>query len=48
MTQFLYQVLVGEEVVASDMNLETALVLTKALFQTYYEEPELGVSIKVQ
>ena len=43
MTQFLYQVLVD-----SDMNLETALVLTKALFQPYYEEPELRVSIKVQ
>lgn len=48
MTQFLYQVLVGEDVVASDMNLETALVLTKALFQTYYNESNLKVSIQVQ
>lgn len=48
MTQFLYQVLVGEDVVASDMNLEVAMILVKGLFQTYYEEPELRVSIKVQ
>lgn len=41
-----YKVIVGNMVVAENMDLETATILVKALFERYYEEVDLTVSVK--
>lgn len=40
-----YKVMDKREVVADHMDLETALILVKALFQTYYRESSLELTI---
>lgn len=41
-----YEVLYNEEVVAERMDLNTATVLIKALFETYYNEYPLTISVR--
>ena len=41
-----FEVLVDNEVVARDMNMETAMILVKALFEKYCNEHFMVVSIK--
>lgn len=41
-----YKVIVDNMVVAENMDLETATILVKALFERYYEEVDLTVSVK--
>jgi hypothetical protein len=41
-----YQVLIGDEVVARDMDLKTATILVRALFEEYYADYTLTVSVK--
>ncbi len=41
-----YTVFVHSEVVARDMDLKTATVLVKALFEEYYNDHTMLVSIK--
>ena len=41
-----YQVLIGNEVVARDMDLKTATILVRALFEEYYADYTLTVSVK--
>lgn len=41
-----YKVIVDNTVVAENMDLETATILVKALFERYYEEVDLTVSVK--
>lgn len=45
MTEKKYRVLVDDTVVAENMNLETALLLAKALFEKYYAEYLMVVSV---
>ncbi len=41
-----YMVLIDKSIVAMALSLEHAVVLTKALFNEYYMEPGLTVSIQ--
>ena len=41
-----YQVLIGDEVVARDMDLKTATILVRALLEEYYADYTLTVSVK--
>lgn len=41
-----YNVFVNSEVVAHDMDLKTATVLIRALFEEYYNDNTMMVSIK--
>lgn len=41
-----YKVLINDEVVAEGMNINTAVVLVKALFEEYYNDYSMIVSIK--
>ena len=41
-----YKVLIDNIVVAEKMNLETAIILVKALFQEYYNDHTMVVSVK--
>ena len=41
-----YQVLINNEIVAKDMDIRTAIVLVKALFEEYYNDYTMIVSIK--
>lgn len=41
-----YKVIVDNTVVAENMDLETATILVKALFDRCYEEVDLTVSVK--
>lgn len=41
-----YKVLINNEVVASDMDIKTATVLVRALFEEYYNDYTMIVSIK--
>lgn len=40
-----FSVIVADEVLASDMELDTALILASALFTKYYNEPDMKVTI---
>ena len=46
MPEYKYDVLDGGEVVASDMDLDVALLLLNALFEKYYKETVLMYSIR--
>lgn len=46
MSERKYKVIVDEMVVAENMDLEVATVLVKALFDRYYEEVDMIVSVK--
>ena len=41
-----FKVLIDETVVANNMNLDTATILVKALFEEYYNDHTMIVSIK--
>lgn len=41
-----YKVLINNEIVASDMDIKTATVLVRALFEEYYNDYTMTVSIK--
>lgn len=41
-----YRVLINNEVVAKDMDIRTATVLVRALFEEYYNDYAMTVSIK--
>ena len=42
----IYKVLIDNMVVANDMDLHTATILVKALFNEYYNDNKMTVSIK--
>ncbi len=42
-----YNVLIGKRVVASNMTLENAVILLKGLFNEYYNDTMLAVTIEV-
>lgn len=41
-----FKVLIDDMVVANNMDLETAMILVKALFQEYYNDHTMMVSVK--
>ncbi len=41
-----YRVLINNEVVAKDMDIKTATILVKALFEEYYNDYAMTVSVK--
>lgn len=41
-----YKILIDNMVVANDMDLQTAIVLVKALFNEYYNDNKMTVSVK--
>ena len=43
-----YNVYMGEECMAKDMSLDTAIILVKGLFHTYYNEPMPRIYIERQ
>lgn len=46
MEQYLYYILdEHDNVIASDMTMDTALILLKALFSEYYNEPDISYQI---
>ena len=46
MEQYLYYILdEHDNVIASDMTMDTALILLKALFMEYYNEPDISYQI---
>ena len=46
MTKKKYEVLINDEVVARNMDINTATILTKALFNEYYNDHAMVISIK--
>ena len=46
MDEYEYKVLVDGKVYARDMDLDTALTLTKALFDKWYLEPHVAITIE--
>ena len=46
MSEKKYKVLINNEVVAHDMDLKTATILIRALFEEYYNDYTMMVSIK--
>lgn len=41
-----YKILINNNVVAEKMDIEIALIAVKALFETYYNEHSMTISIK--
>lgn len=48
MNESKYSVTIDGTMVAQRMNLETALILVKGLFKTYYAEPKISICIEVE
>lgn len=48
MNESKYSVAIDGTMVAQGMNLETALILVKGLFETYYAEPKISICIEVE
>ena len=46
MTEAKYQVIIDDTIAARYMTLDDALIFIKGIFETYYNETELCVSIK--
>lgn len=46
MSEKKYKVLINNEVVAEEMDIKTATVLIRALFEEYYNDYTMTVSIK--
>ena len=46
MPEYIYKVIVDGKVYADDMTLETALTLTEALFNKWYSEDNLAITIQ--
>jgi hypothetical protein len=47
MEEIKYNVLIGKRIVAKDMTLENAVIFLKGLFNEYYNDPMLAVTIEV-
>ncbi len=47
MMEVRYNVLIGKRVVAKDMTLENAVIFLKGLFNEYYNDSMLSVTIEV-
>lgn len=47
MMEVRYNVLIGKRIVAKDMTLENAVIFLKGLFNEYYNDPMLAVTIEV-
>lgn len=41
-----YKVLIGTDTVAEDMDIKTATILVRALFEEYYNDYTLAVTVK--
>lgn len=41
-----YEVLIDEKVIAKDMELHIALILTRAVFEEYYNDHSMTVSLR--
>lgn len=41
-----YKVLIDNHIVAENMDIETTMILVKALFRTYYNDHAMAISIK--
>ena len=41
-----YKVLMNQEIVARDMDIKTAIILVKALFEEYYLVHNMTISVK--
>lgn len=41
-----YKVLIDNEVIARDMDIRTATILVRTLFDEYYNDPTISVTIK--
>ena len=41
-----YEIILDNEVIATDMNLNTATILIKALFEHYYAELDMALTIR--
>ena len=48
MNESKYSVAIDGTMVVQGMNLETALILVKGLFNTYYAEPKMRICIEVE
>ena len=46
MTDKKYKVLINNEVVAKDMDIKTATILVRALFEEYYNDYGMTISIR--
>ena len=47
MMEVKYNVLIGKRIVAKDMTLENAVIFLKGLFNEYFNDPMLSVTIEV-
>ena len=47
MIEIKYNVLIGKQIVAKDMTLDNAVIFLKGLFNEYYNDPMLAVTIEV-
>ena len=43
-----YKVLIGNIVIANNMDLKTATILIKALFEEYYNDCQMVISVKLE
>lgn len=41
-----YEIILDNEVIATDMNLNTATILIKALFEHYYADSDIALTIR--
>lgn len=41
-----YEIILDNEVIATDMNLNTTTILIKALFEHYYAETDMALTIR--
>ena len=46
MNEHRYKILINDTIVAENLNIETATILIKALFENYYNDHSMIVSIK--
>ena len=46
MNEHRYKILINDTIVADNMDMETVTILIKALFENYYNEHSMIVSIK--
>ena len=41
-----YEIILDSEVIATDMNLNTATILIKALFEHYYADVDMSLTVR--
>ena len=46
MSERIYKLYIGEELIAESVSIETALILIKALFSEYYNEEKMEIKIR--